>query len=140
MTPRNRRACPVRFAFQAFGLYITAWGATCRECHMRAVLLGVALTLVAGPAWAQSCTTYGTKTICDNGFTAQRVGKTTTFSDGTMAFRSGNMTMYSNGTSSFRVGNTTTFSNGVTAHEFGNVITFSNGRACNRLGNTVSCY
>jgi len=61
---------------------------------MRAVLLGVALTLVAGPAWAQSCTTYGTKTICDNGFTAQRVGKTTTFSDGTMAFRSGNMTMY----------------------------------------------
>ena len=101
---------------------------------MRAILIAIALTLVAGPVWAQSCTTYGTMTI-----TAQRVGKTTTFSNGTVAYHSRNMTMYSDGTSSFRVGNTTTFSNGVTAYEFGNVVTFSNGRACHRLGNTVSC-
>ena len=92
---------------------------------MRAILIATALTMVAGPAWAQTCSTFGNTTMCDNGMSAQRVGKNTTFSNGIVAYHSRNMTMYSDGTSSFRVGNTTTFSNGVTAHEFGNVVTLA---------------
>lgn len=129
-----------RLGFPAELTYILLSCSTDGANHMRAILIGTALTMAAGPVWAQTCSTFGKKTVCDNGTWAQRVGKTTTFSDGNVAYHSGNMTMNSDRTSSFRVGNTTYFSNGVTAHEAGNVVTFSNGRACHRLGNAVSCY
>jgi len=107
---------------------------------MRIIVTTAVIALLAGSAAAQTCTTLGIVTTCNNGLHAYQYGSTTQFNDGTRAYRSGNRTFYSNGVTAYQYGDTTHFSNGLTARHYGNTTVFSNGRRCTHYAGMLSCY